>query len=355
MDDPHRIITARKHFAVVAVLALAGATSACDMAAISNGEGAGTFYALGDDHRLYRWGPAAENQPDASAETAAGIEPVLDLSGVWDEEGDVGTVLRSSLSLDPVERHAAWIAGASPSAALMFGDLGTGEITTGVEYPLDHACIDPSWLPDGSAVLAHRAPVWGTEADVDTGDDIPFPVKSWGATEWHSPDAGQLPTTVELDPEGCRLRWYTAEDGTAQALYHDLGLNYLYRIDADGRVLETTPVSSLEGSDPVTIGLVNVDPAGRYACFVEDYETNGAVKGGFTVRAESGTRVVDLISGEAVGPDEPGCTSLHEDGFVSRDGASVAFIGYDGEQRWATELPATIAESPVLYFFPDES
>ncbi|MDA1362742.1 hypothetical protein O1R50_24200 [Glycomyces luteolus] len=355
MDDPHRSST-RKHLAVAAVIALAGAATACDMAAMpGDGTDAGTFYALSDDHRLYRWDPGTDTDTDASAEAEAGVEPVLDLSGVWEGEGDVGTVLRSSLSIDPGERYAAWIAGASPGAALMFGDLGTGEIRTGVEYPLDHACIDPAWLPDGSAVLAHRAPVWGTEADVDMGDEIPFPVKSWAATEWYSPEGGQLPATVELDPEGCRLRWYTAEDGTAQGLYHDVGLNYLYRVDANGRVLETTPVSSLEGADPVTIGLVNVDPTGRYACFVEGYATDGATKGGFTGRAESGTRVVDLDSGEAVGPDESGCTTLHEDGFVSRDSASVAFIGYDGEQRWATELPATIAESPVLYFFPEGS
>jgi hypothetical protein len=351
LDDPHR--SSRKHLAVAVALALAGAITACDMAAMSgDGEGEGAFYALGDDHRLYRWEPGAETPTDASAEASQGIEPVLDLSGVWDAEGDVGTVLRSSLSIDPTGQHAAWISGATPAAELMFGDLDTGEITTGVQYPLDHACIDPAWLPDGSAILAHRAPVWGTEADADMGDEIPFPVKSWAATEWHSPDAGQLPTTVELDPHGCRLRWYTAEDGSAQAIYHDVGLNYLYRMDASGRVLDTLPVSSLRGAEPVTIGLVNVDPTGRYACFVEGYETDGALKGGFTVRAESGTQVVDLTSGEAVGPAEPGCTTLHEEGFVSRDGASVAFTGYDGENRWATELPAAIAESPVLFFFP---
>jgi hypothetical protein len=346
LHDPHRS-TGRKHLAIAAILALASATVACDLDAVSstgNGADAGAFYALGDDHRLYRWEPGEDQD----------VEPVLDLSGVWDAEGDVGTVLRSSLSIDPTGRHAAWIAGATPDAALMFGDLDTGEITTAVEYPVDHACVDPAWLPDGSAVLAHRAEVWGTDVDLGT-DEIPFPVEDWGATEWYAPGAGKLPTTMDLDPNGCRLRWYTAEDGSAQALYHDLDLAELFRVDTDGQVLQTIPVSSLEGAKPQTIGLVNVDPNGRYACVVDDYGPDGAVKGGFTARAESGTRVVDLDTGEAVGPGEVGCTSLHEDGYVNRDGASVSFIGYDGESRWATELPGTIAESPVLYFFPKGS
>ncbi|GAA2140352.1 hypothetical protein [Glycomyces algeriensis] len=345
MDHPHRS-GSRKHLTIAAVLALAGALAACDLDAVSgtgNGADAGVFYALGDDHRLYRW------DPGAGAEE--GVDPVLDLSGVWEEEGDVGTVYRASLSVDPTGRHAAWVAGSTPAASLKFGDLETGEITTAVEYPVDHACIDPVWLPDGSAVLAHRASVWGDVAD--TGDAIPFPVTTWGATEWHSPDAGQLPTTVELGPKGCRLRWYTAEDGSAQALYHDLELSELYRIDANGQVLETIPVSSLQGAAPLTIGLVNVDPAGRYACVVEDYATDGATKGGFTIRAESGTRVVDLASGEAIGPDEAGCTTLHEDGFVSRSDSDVAFIDYDGNSQWSTELPGPIVESPLLYFIPD--
>ncbi|MDN3241254.1 hypothetical protein [Glycomyces tritici] len=349
MDDPHRS-SSRKHLTIAAVLALAGALAACDLDAMSgNGADGGVFYALGDDHRLYRWDPGA----DSGDGDAADVEPVLDLSGVWDAEGDVGTVLRASLSVDPTGRHAAWVAGASPHASLMFGDLDTGEVATAIEYPVDHACIDPVWLPDGSAVLAHRAPVWGTATAA--GDEIPFPVTTWGATEWHSPDAGRLPTTVELTPHGCRLRWYTAEDGSAQALYHDLELSELYRIDTNGHVLETIPVSNLEGAEPLTIGLVNVDPAGRYACVVEDYGPDGAVKGGFTIRAESGTRVVDLASGEAVGPDESGCTTLHEDGFVSRTDATVDFIGYDGEHRWTIELPGPIAESPVLYFVPGGS
>lgn len=346
--EPHRNSNGRKHFAITMVLALAGATAACELGAMSGtGSDTGVFYALGDDHRLYRWDPEADTaDPDGS------VEPVLDLSGVWEGEGDVGTVMRSSLTIDPGERHAAWIAGATPGAALMFGDIETGEITTAVEYPIDHACIDPAWLPDGSAILAHRAPVWGDEPGA--GDAIPFPVQSWGATEWHSPDAGQLPTTVELAALGCRIRWYTAEDGSAQAIYHNLGLSELYRIDTNGQVLETITVSNLQGADPLTIGLVNVDPSGRYACFVEDYGPDSAAKGGFTIRAESGTRVVDLASGEAVGPDEPGCTTLHEEGFISRSDTAATFIDYEGGNRWTAEIPAQLVESPVLYFFPDE-
>ncbi|MFG3342582.1 hypothetical protein [Glycomyces sp. NPDC048151] len=340
MDDPHR--NGCKHFAIAAVLALAGATTACDVNAVSgNGTASGVFYALGDDHRLYRWDTAADD-----------TEPVLDLSGAWEGEGDVGTVLRASLTLDPTERHAAWIAGGSPDAALMFGDLGTGETTTAVEYPVDHACIDPAWLPDGSAVLAHRAPVWGDDQGTD---DIPLPVETWGDTEWYAPGAGQLPTTVELDRQGCRLRWYTAEDGSAQAIYHDLGLTQFYRVDTAGQVLETIPVPSLSGVEPLAIGLVNVDPTGRYACVVDGYGPDGAVKGGFTIRAEAGTRVVDLATGDAVGPADAGCTTLHEDGFVARADADVSFLDYEGETAWTTTLPDTIAESPVLYFFPGGS
>ena len=82
MDDPHR--NGRKHLHMLAVLVLAGASTACDVNAVSgNGTAAGVFYALGDDHRLYRWDAAAED-----------TEPVLDLSGAWEGEGDVGTVLR---------------------------------------------------------------------------------------------------------------------------------------------------------------------------------------------------------------------------------------------------------------------
>jgi hypothetical protein len=343
LDDPHRS-SSRKHLTIAAVLALAGALAACDLDTVSGDADGGVFYALGDDHRLYRWNPGAEAEE--------GVEPVLDLSGIWEAEGDVGTIMRASLSVDPTGRHAAWVAGATPASSLMFGDLRSGEVTTAVEYPVDHACIDPVWLPDGSAVLAHRASVWGDAADA--GDAIPFPAATWGATEWHSPDAGQLPTTVELESQGCRLRWYTAEDGSAQAFYHDLELSELYRIDANGEVLETIPVSSLQGAEPLTIGLVNVDPAGRYACVVENYGPDGAAKGGFTIRAETGTRVVDLASGEAIGPADTGCTTLHDDGFVSRSDATVDFIDYDGDNRWSTELPAAIAESPVLFYIPDE-
>ncbi|MFC3493351.1 hypothetical protein [Glycomyces rhizosphaerae] len=362
MDDPHPPATARRHrtfqrrrkrhLTIALALVLSCASAACDLDSVSGtdtGTDTGVFYALGDDHRLYRWDPGT----DQSA-----VEPVLDLSGVWDGEGDVGSVLRSSLSIDPRQRHAAWITGGTPEAALNFGNLDTGEIATAVEYPVDHACIDPAWLPDGSAVLAHRAPVWGADTDPDTRadtDEIPFPVQAWGATEWYSPDAGQLPTTLTLEPQGCRLRWYTSEDGSVQAIYHDLEFTELYRIDVNGQLLETIQVSGLQGAEPVIIGLVDVDPTGRYACVVDNYGPYGASKGGFTIRAESGTRVVDLASGAAVGPEGSGCNTLHDEGFVSRDGPSVSFIGYDGESQWDTELPAQVAESPVLYFFPDGS
>jgi hypothetical protein len=361
LDDPHqrRNGSTKRHLTIAVALALAAASTACDLDSVSgedNGAGAGVFYALGDDHKLYRWDPDSDAHTDDADE--APVESVLDLSGVWDGEGDVGTVLRSSLSIDPRQRHAAWIAGATPQAALMFGDLDTGEITTAAEYPVDHACIDPAWLPDGSAILAHRAPVWGADTDPDTRadtDEIPFPVTAWGPTEWYSPDAGKLPTTLTLDPQGCRLHWYTAEDGSAQGIYHDLELTELYRIDVNGKLLETIQVSGLQGAEPVIIGLVNVDPTGRYACVVDNYGPYGATKGGFTIRAESGTRVIDLASGAAVGPEGADCNTLHADGFVSRDRESVSFINYDGENEWATTLPDQIAESPVLYFYPEGS
>ena len=329
--------------AAVAAVVLAAAASACDLdtTATGNGAAAGVFYGLGDDHRLYRW------QPDETT------EPVLDLSGVWEKTGDVGTALRASLSVDPRQRYAAWVAGGGPDAALMFGDLATGEITTAVEYPVDHACLDPAWLADGSAVLAHRAPVWGDESD-DSTDATPLPVETWGPTEWHSPESGTLPTTVDLDVRGCRLRWYTAEDGSAQAIYHDLEVTEFHRVDTTGRVLESIPTASLEGAEPLTIGMVGVDPTGRYVCVVDDYGPHGADKGGFTIRAEAGTRVLDLETGEAVSNGDTGCTSVHPDGYISREGPAAAFIDYEGETRWSTELPSTIAETPILFYFPDE-
>lgn len=352
-DTPCRML--RRRTAPRRVRALAAAASAlgalallaltaCDADSVTGRDAAahdGVFYGLGDDHRLYRW--------DASTDEA---EPVLDLSGVWDGEGDVGTVLRSSLSIDPRQRTAAWIEGGSPDAVLRFGDLDSGEITTAASYPLDHACIDPAWLPDGSALLAHRAAVWGDGAAA--GDATPLPVESWGDTEWYSPDAGQLPTTVDLAEQGCRLRWYTAEDGSAQALYHDLQVTRFYRIDTDGKVLDTIDIPGLTGTEPLTIGFVGTDPSGRYACVVDGYGPYGAFKGGFTIRAESGTRVIDLDTGEAAGDEDASlCTSLHDDGYVSRDGATAAFIGYDGTAKWSVELPEAIKESPVLFFYPN--
>lgn len=340
----HPMVESKRVAGAAAVL-LAATLSACSLgtAESSTDTDIGVFYGLGDDHRLYRW------DPDGDA-----AEPVLDLSGVWEESGDVGTVLRASLSVDPRQRYAAWVAGGDPDAALRFGDLRTGEITTAVEYPVDHACIDPAWLADGSAVLAHRAPVWGGADETDTGA-TPLPVETWGPTEWHSPDAEALPPTVDLEVDGCRLRWYTAEDGTAQAIYHDLEVTEFYRVDTTGQILETIPVSSLEGAEPLTIGLVDVDSTGRYACIVDDYGEHGAIKGGFTIRAEAGTRVIDLDTGEAVEGGDRGCTSTHAEGFVSQDGATVAFTDYEGNARWETELPGTIAESPILFYFPAES
>lgn len=332
---------ARKRVAATSAVMLLAAVSACDLDTEANGTGTGVFYGLGDDHRLYRWDTEGES-----------TEPVLDLSGIWDKNGDVGTVLRASLSLDPREKHAAWIAGGSPDAALMFGDLETGEITTAVEYPVDHACLDPSWLADGSAVLAHRAPVWGDGGD-DSTDATPLPVETFGPTEWHSPESGALPTTVDLDMPGCRLRWYTAEDGTAQAIYHDLDVTEFHRIDTTGKILESIPVPSVEGAEQFTIGLVGVDPTGRYVCTVDDYGPYGAEKGGFTIRAEAGTSVVDLETGRAV-EGENSCTSVHAEGYVARADAAVAFVDYEGDTKWQTELPGTIAESPVLFYFPKE-
>ncbi|WP_157975199.1 hypothetical protein [Glycomyces dulcitolivorans] len=336
--------------ATAAALGLLAAT-ACDQVA-GGGTDAGVFYGIGDDHLLYRWDSAAA--PAHDQEPAAA--PVLDLSGVWTAEGDVGTVLRASLSIDPRQQTAAWIEGASPNAVLKFGELASGEITTATEYPLDHACIDPTWLADGSALLVHRGAVWGAESSTAQDDTTPMPVQAWGATEWYSPTAGQLPTTVDLQPVGCHLRWYTADDGTAQALYHNLPVSELYRIDAEGTVLETIRVGGLTGTEPLTIGLVGVDPTGRYACVVDDYGPYGAFKGGFTIRAQEGTRVIDLDTGEAAGSEgSPTCTSLHEDGYVSRSDADVSFIDYQGETKWTVELPAQIKESPVLFYYPAES
>ncbi|RRR99432.1 hypothetical protein [Glycomyces terrestris] len=325
------------------------ATAACDPAADRDEADDAVFYGLGDDHRLYRW------EPGADPGEAPAAEPVLDLSGVWDAEGDVGTVLRATLTIDPRQRTAAWIEGASPNASLKFGDLETGEITTAAAYPLDHACIDPTWLADGSALLVHRGAVWGAESGAAIGDTTPMPVQAWGEAEWFSPEAGQLPTTVDLQPVGCRLRWYTAEDGTAQALYHNLDVSELYRIDAEGTVLETIRVGGLTGAEPLVIGLVGVDPTGRYACVVDDYGPYGAFKGGFTPHAEAGTRVIDLHTGEAASSGSTSsCTTLQADGYVSRDGGTASFVDYDGGVEWSLELPDQIKESPVLFAFAEQ-
>ena len=53
------------------------------------------------------------------------------------------------------------------------------------------------------------------------------------------------------------MRVNHAGEIAAQALYHDLDLTQLYRVDTNGQVLQTIPVSDLEGAQPLTIGLVN--------------------------------------------------------------------------------------------------
>ena len=315
------------------VLALCAALAGCGIDTAENRDAIepGFVFGVGDDHALWRW------QVDSGTP-----ERVLDLSGVWDREGDVDRVLTASLSVDPTGTRAAWIAGGSEDSVLMIGNLATGEAAEAVGYPLDHACLDPSWLADGSAVLAGRAAVWGEDGTV---------VEDFGPTEWYSRDGDPLPGAVELD-QGCRLRWYNGEDGTAEGIYRDLAVTELYRVDAEGGRIETIPLDGLSGVESPAVDLVAVDPSGRYACLADGYDESATYEGGFTVRPELGGAVIDLSTGESVGED---CAALAAEGFLSRDDASIQFASYSGETLWEAELPAEIANSPNLFYVPAES
>ncbi|WP_199034310.1 hypothetical protein [Glycomyces salinus] len=311
------------------LLALCAALAGCDAdsAESQDTDDRGHVYGVGDDHALWRW----EVGSDAP-------ERILDLSGVWEHEGDVGRVLTASLSVDPTGSRASWIAGGSENSTLMIGDLETGEATEAVDYPLDHACLDPAWLADGSALLAHRAAVWSEDGMV---------VEDFGPTEWYSRDGEPLPGAVELEP-GCRLRWYTGEDGAAEGLYRDLAVTELYRVDDEGKRIETIALAGLGGVEPPVIDLVAVDPSGRYACLADDYDEAASYGGGFTIRPERGDNVIDLSSGESVGED---CAALTAAGYLSRDDDQIAFAAYGGETAWEAELPVEIANSPNLFYF----
>ena len=316
-------------------LAACGADSAGNDAP----EAQGVLYGVGDDHRLWRWEIGSD-----------GPEQLLDLSGVWDEEGDVGMVLQSSLSIAPDQSHASWIAGGSPNAELQIGDFESGEMSGTVPYPVDHACLDPVWAPGGSSLLVHRADVWGDEPQ---GDALPMPTEAWGPTEWYSPTGERLSTETELD-EGCRLRWY-AVDGATEGIYHDLDVTELYRVDETGGLIETIPLDGLSGVDPEVTDLVAVDPTGRYVCLADGYDEHTTYEGGFTVRPQAGTKVIDLATGEAVGDDGAGCESLAADGYLSRSDETIEFTDYEGRSQWEAELPTEIANSPNLFYFPETS
>lgn len=328
--------------AVVGGLVLAAGLAACDdgpgSGAGASGEGGpGVLYGVGDDHRLWRWGVGAD-EPEA----------VLDLSGVWDRRGDVGLVFQSTLSIAPDQGHASWVSGGNPDSDLQIADLSTGEVTGSVPYPVDHACFDPVWAPDGSAVLAHRAEVWG-----DTGT----PVESFGATEWFSPEGELIGTETALE-EGCRLRWYSAgadASGATEGIYHDLAVTELYRVDEAGERFKTIPIDSLSGVDPQVTGLVEVDPSGRYVCLADGYGAEEGYEGGFTIRPQSGTKVIDLATGEAAGQEGVGCESLAMDGYLAQVGTVARFIDYAGETLWEEELPPELANAPNLFYFEDAS
>lgn len=291
----------------------------------------GVLYGVGDDHRLWRWDVGG-----------GGLEAVLDVGSVWDRSGDVGVVFQSTLSIAPDQRHASWVSGASPDSDVHIADLGTGELTGSVPYPVDHACLDPVWAPDGSAVMAHRAAVWG---DTGTPDEV------FGPTEWFTPTAEKLGTETALD-DGCRMRWYEA-DGQIRGIYHNLEVTELYRVDLSGAHLETIPVESLEGVDPEATGLAAVDPGGRYACLADGYEAEGGYEGGFVIRPQSGSRVIDLSNGEEAGQSGSGCESLTAEGYLTRDGTEARFIDYDGETLWEEHLPPELENSPNLFYFQD--
>ncbi|THV43011.1 hypothetical protein [Glycomyces buryatensis] len=334
----------RRHVAAgVLALTLAAGFAGCDADAVGEQgtEPQGVVYGLGDDHRLWRW------QVDSSE-----AEPVLDLSGVWDAEGDVGTVLNASLSIDPGQRYAAWVAGGGTDAELMVGDLRDGETTGASSYPVDHACLDPTWLADGSALLVHRAAVWGEGPGDDAQTDAtPMLQQVFGPTEWYSPAAGSMESNVDLG-EGCRLRWYTAEDGSAEGIYHSLDVTELYRVDAAGRVTETLPVADLDGAQGAVTGMIGVDPSGRYVCLADGYAEHSGFEGGFAIRPQAGTTVVDLETGDAVGPEGASCESMQSDGYLSREDETVRLVDYGGEAVWETDLPDEIVNAPNLFYYP---
>ncbi|WP_026928486.1 hypothetical protein [Glycomyces tenuis] len=311
---------------------LAGGLLACDDGSAGGEESEpGVLYGVGDDHRLWRW-DVGEGEPEA----------VLDASGVWERGGDVGLVFQSTLSIAPDQRHASWVSGGTPDSDLQIVDLETGELTGTVPYPVDHACVDPVWSPDGSAVMAHRVPVWG-----DTG----APVEVFGSVEWFSPTAEKLDTATVLD-EGCRVRWYES-DGEVEGIYHDLAVTELYRVSETGEHVETIPIDSLSGVEPAVTGLAEVDPSGRYVCLADGYEAEGGYEGGFVIRPQTGSRVIDLSNGEAAGQEGSGCESLTADGYLARADTAVKFIDYEGETLWEEELPPELANSPNLFYFQD--
>ncbi|GAB3656325.1 hypothetical protein [Glycomyces tarimensis] len=321
-------------------LALAAGMTACGAEVANNAtdeEQQGVLYGVGDDHRLWRWETGADE-----------AEPVFDLSGVWEHEGDVGTVLTASLSIAPDQSHAAWIAGGGPEAELQIGELASGEVSGTVPYPVDHACLDPAWAPDGASLSVHRADIWGGERQ---GDAMPTFAEAWGPTEWYSPDGERRRTQIDLG-EGCRLRWYAA-DGETEGIYHDLAVSELYRVDETGERIETIGLDGLSGIDPQVTGLVDVDPTGRYVCLADGYAEHETYEGGFTIRPQSGTKVLDLDTGESVGADGAGCDSMAVDGYLSRDDTAVEFLDYDGESRWTAELPTELANAPNLFYFAE--
>ncbi|MCH7229405.1 hypothetical protein L0U85_00785 [Glycomyces sp. L485] len=321
-------------------LLLAAGLTACDAGSAGDDGGEdggeddhGVLYGVGDDHTLWRWEVGSDE-----------VEAVFDLGGVWEREGDVGAVLRASLSVAPDQRHASWIAGGGPNAELQIGDLESGEISGTVPYPVDHACLDPVWAPEGKSLLVHRTEVWGAASQ---GDGMPGEV--WGSTEWLSPEGDRLPSENDLE-DGCRLRWYEA-DGAVEGIYHDLGVSELYRVDETGERFETISLDELGGVEPEVTGLVAVDPSGRYVCLADGYDEFGTYGGGFTIRPQTGTKVIDLASGETAGKQGATCESLAAGGYLSRGDTEVELIDYQGESKWKTSLPPEIENSPNLFYF----
>ncbi|GAB3234485.1 hypothetical protein GCM10027447_31630 [Glycomyces halotolerans] len=318
---------------VAGAMALAAALAGCgfdtgddEEPAEEAEEGPAELYGVADDYSLWRWEVGAES-----------AEPVLDLGGVWEREGDVGTVLHSSLTVDPTGHRAAWIAGGDTDAQLMVGDLETGETEAVASYPLDHACLDPTWLPDGSAVMAHRAEVWG-----DTGGLT----EAFGPVEWFA-EQGDPPPETALG-EGCRLRWYT-DGGELRGLYRDLAVDELYRVGPAGEQLVTIGIDSLDGVDAEATDLVDVDPTGRFVCLTDGYDEHDDYEGGFTIRPETGTNVIDLESGESVGA---ACETLTAHGYLTHAASTVKLIDYQGVVLWEASLPAELVNAPNLFYVP---